>query len=123
MDASVLDETMPKTDITGACLHGKAGYQQSERRRRYRAPYLIGRPCRDHERHRSPEGHRAGKGQRGGVQEKVKPAVGRGGTWHISCQLPYLPLLCPTISAVAQSMRPVASITRWMMNESLYVYI
>jgi len=75
---------MPKTDITGSCLHGTAGYQQSERRRRYRAPYLIGRPCRDHERHRG--GHRAGKGKRGGVQEKVKARC--GARWCVKYLVP-----------------------------------
>jgi hypothetical protein len=39
-------------------------------------PYLIGRPCRDHERRRSTEGNRARKGKRGGVQEKVKARCG-----------------------------------------------
>src|SRR5215831_18820230 len=84
MDASVLDETRPKTAITGSCLHGKAGYQQSERRRRYRVPYLIGRPCRDHERRRVTEGNRARTGKGGGRQAKVKAP----------CVTPYAPLSC-----------------------------
>src|SRR5262245_24313252 len=48
MDASWFEERMQKTDITGTCRHGKAGYQQSQWRWRYLAPYLIGRARRDH---------------------------------------------------------------------------
>jgi hypothetical protein len=83
MDASWLEERMQKTAITGACLHGKAGYQQSQWRWRYLAPYLIGRTRRDHERaqwHRGQPGlerKERGEYQQTAWQRPTRPIAGQ----------------------------------------------
>jgi hypothetical protein len=74
---------MQKTAITGACLHGKAGYQQSQWRWRYLAPYLIGRTRRDHERaqwHRGQPGlerKERGEYQQTAWQRPTRPIAGQ----------------------------------------------
>src|SRR5438093_12400065 len=87
---------MQKTAITGACLHGKAGYQQSQWRWRYLAPYLIGRTGRDHERaqwHRGQPGSERkerGEYQQTTWQRPTRPIAGRHRSaraarrWHIA---------------------------------------
>ena len=74
---------MQKTAITGACLHGKAEYQQSQWRWRYLAPYLIGRTRRDYERaqwHRGQPGSERkerGEYQQTTWQRPTRPIAGR----------------------------------------------
>jgi len=75
MDALWFEERMQKTAITGACLHGKAGYQQSQWRWRYLAPYLIGRTCRDHER---VQWHRGQPGSERQERGSTSKPLGKG---------------------------------------------
>jgi hypothetical protein len=67
---------MQKTDITGTCRHGKAGYQQSQWRWRYLAPYLIGRARRDHKRAQWHRGQPSSERKERGECQQTTPS------WH-----------------------------------------